>query len=271
MKIADIEITHPKKVLFPEKNITKGDVARYYDKIAEYMLPYLHNRPLTLQRYPDGIGRQGFYQKHAQDYFPDFIERVTVKTREGTAEEIMVNNKKSLVYLANYGVIAFHIWLSTKERLDRPNKVIFDLDASGKEFGKLKQGARLLKALLQKQAINPNLMTTGKRGLHVYYEITPERPFEDVRGEARTRAQVLVDDNPGLFTLESRKNKRGDKIFIDILRNAFAQTGICPFSLRPNPSAGVATPLEWRELSRISGGDQFTYNTIFRRLAAKNR
>lgn len=270
MKISGIEISHPDKILFPEGKITKSDVARYYDKMAGHILPVLRNRPLTLERFPEGVQRQGFFQKHAQDYFPDFVERVTVKTKEGTVEEVMVNNRESLLYLVNQSAVTFHIWLSSKDHLEKPDKVIFDLDPSEEDFGKLKRGARLLKDALEKKEIQPQLMTSGKRGLHVFYPIIPDKGFDEVRREAKGLAEKLVEAHPNLFTLEVRKNKRGDKIFLDTLRNAYGQTGVCPYSLRPNASAGVATPLEWSELSRVSSGHQYSYKNIFRRLAAKN-
>lgn len=269
MKIADIEITHPGKLLFPKKGLTKGDVVTYYDRIAEFMLPFLKDRPITLQRFPEGINKQGFYQKHAQDYFPDFIERIHVNTKDGQAEEILINNKKSLIYLSNHGVITFHVWLSSKDNLECPDKVIFDLDPSDEDFGKLKKGARLLRNALENTGVSPQLMTSGKKGLHLYYGIRPEKGFDTVRQEARELAESLVEASPGLFTLEIRKKNRGNKIFLDILRNAYAQTGICPFSLRPIESAGVATPLDWKELGKISAGDHYTFNNIFRRLAAR--
>ena len=268
MKIEGITISNPGKMLFPEKGITKGDLVAYYDKIAQYMLPYLKNRPITLQRFPDGIHKPGFFQKHAQDYFPDYIERIDVKTKDGRAEEILINNKKSLIYLANQSAITFHTWLSSKGSLEFPDKVIFDLDPSDRDFGKLKKGARLLKKALEDRGIHPSLITSGKKGLHIFYTIRPEKEFDLVRKEALELAESLVKASPGLFTLEIRKKKRGDRIFLDTLRNGYGQTGVCPFSLRPIESAGVATPLEWKELGKISAGDHYTFNNIFRRLGA---
>jgi bifunctional non-homologous end joining protein LigD len=271
MKTAGIEITHPGKTMYPEKEITKGEVVGYYDRVAERMLPFLKDRPLTLKRYPDGLKGPGFFQKHAQDYFPGFIERITVKTKDGSAEEIMANNKESLIYLANQGTLEFHVWLSLREQPECPNKVIFDLDPSGTSFEKVKKGARLVREQLQNNGLDPSVMTSGKRGLHVYYTIDPLRDFDTVREEAREQAEKLANSHPDLFTLETRKNKRGDKIFLDILRNAYAQTGICAYSLRAHKEAGVATPLEWSELTRIKGGGHYNFNNIFRRLAAKSR
>lgn len=267
MNLEGIEISHPDKLLFPKAGISKGDVASYYHKIGPYMLPYLKDRPVTIQRYPEGIDQPGFFQKHAKDYFPDFVERVVVPTREGKAEEFLVNNLKSLIYLANLSGICFHIWLSRREKLEYPDKVIFDLDPSRSDFDQLREGALKVREYLIKKGIETRLMTTGKKGLHLYYSIKPQRTFDDVRAEIRGWAEELVNESPDLFTLEIRKKKRGEKIFLDILRNAYAQTGVSPYSLRPIPSAGVATPIEWHELENINAGDQFTYHTIFERMS----
>ena len=131
MQIAGVEISNHDKVLFPKKKITKGTLVEYYERIAPLMLPYLKDRPLTLQRFPNGVTESGFYQKNASDYFPDFIQTVEVETEEGTNTQIICNDTKSLVYLANQGTIAFHIWLSRKDRMRQPDKVVFDLDPSG--------------------------------------------------------------------------------------------------------------------------------------------
>lgn len=271
MKILGIEITHPDKIMFPDLKFTKGDMVQYYGKIAPHMLPYLLERPLTLQRFPGGITKGGFYQKHAQDYYPDFIDRITVETEDGKAEEIMCNNEETLVYLANQGTVSFHPWLSRQNDLHRPDKVVFDLDPSdGVPFAKIKKAAKLVGELLRTKGIDPNLMTTGKSGIHVYYGIKPTLDFDKVREDTRDLAEQLVSGHPELFTLEIRKNKRGDKIFLDYLRNAYAQTSVCPFSLRPTQQAGVATPLRWKDLDTIKSAHHYSVKNIFRRLGAKS-
>ncbi|MDT7827573.1 non-homologous end-joining DNA ligase [Pricia sp. S334] len=270
MKISGIEISHPDKPLFPDKGITKADMVTYYHKISDRMLPFLKNRPLTLQRFPDGIDGEGFFQKHAQDYYPDFIERITIETEKGTSEQIICNSQKSLIYLANQGAISFHVWLSRKNDLHRPDKVVFDLDPSdATDFSKVKKAARIVGDELREEGIEARLMTTGKSGLHVFYGIKKADNFDEVRKATHKMAEKLVDRHPELLTLEMRKSKRGKKVFLDYLRNAYGQTAICPFSLRPTPKAGVATPVEWGELNKLEGGDHYHYGNIFRRLGAK--
>lgn len=272
MQIAGVEISHPEKVLFPKKKITKGDMVQYYEKIAPLMLPFLKDRPLTLHRFPGGIQESGFYQKNAADYFPDFIKTVEVETEEGTNTQILCNDVKSLVYLANQGTVVFHIWLSRKDKMRQPDKVVFDLDPSSEEnFGRIKEGATVLREFLIKKDIQPSLMTSGKSGLHLYYSIRRGKDFEEVKEETHQLAEQLVEQRPDLFTTKIRKNQREGKIFVDYLRNAYAQTAVCPYSLRATEDAGIATPLDWEELSRLKSSSQYNPENIFRRIGQLNK
>ena len=258
MKIAGIEITHPDKILFPEHKITKGQVVAYYESVADKMLPFLKDRPLTLHRFPDGIQENGFYQKNVSDYFPSFIKTVLIKTEEGSNTQVICNSKKSLIYLANQGTISFHIWLSQKDKLDKPDKVVFDLDPPKDSFERVKDAAKKIGEFLRKTNKEPQLMTTGQNGLHVWYTMRRTQTFDEVRENVKAMAVELERKYPELLTTAVRKNKRDGKIFIDYLRNSYAQTSVCPYSLRPNPVAGVATPLSWRQLNSLKTGDQFT-------------
>lgn len=266
MKIEEVEISNPKKIIFPEKKITKLDMVKYYDKVADKMLPFLKDRPLTLQRFPDGIDQDGFYQKNASDYFPDYIETIVIKTEEGTNTQVICNNRKTLIYLANQGTISFHIWLAKKEDLFNPDKVVFDLDPPKDSFKKVKDAAGKIGDFLRKEGIEPKLMTSGKSGFHIWYSVRPDKNFDDRRKEAKALAIKMEEKYPDLLTTATRKNKRENKVFIDYLRNAYGQTSVCPYSLRPISSCGVATPLEWEELSKIEKADQYTLTNLFRRL-----
>lgn len=257
MKIASVEITHPEKILFPKKKITKGEVARYYESIADKMLPFLKDRPLSLVRFPSGIKNKGFFQKNAADYFPDYIKKVEIETEEGTNIQVVCNNKKSLLYLANQNTIEFHTWLSKKDILRKPDKIVFDLDPPKNSFERVKAGAGILKEYLSNKNHDPFLMTTGKNGLHVYYSTSRRKDFDKVKEEVREYAEELVQLYPDLFTTNIRKNKRKGKIFLDYLRNAYAQTSVCPYSLRANEAAGIATPLAWDDLAALSAADSF--------------
>lgn len=257
MKIADVEISHPEKLIFPKAKITKLQMVEYYDKIAEEMLPYLKNRPLTLQRFPDGIEKIGFYQKSISDYFPDYIQTIKIKTEDGENTQIICNSRKTLIYLANQGTVSFHTWLSSKDKLDKPDKVVFDLDPPENSFDRVKEGAKITGNFLRKKGIEPNLMTTGQNGLHIWYKIRRTKTFDELKPILKEMAQELEKQHPNLFTTELRKNKRDNKIFIDYLRNEYAQTSVCPYSLRPNEDAGIATPIEWNDLKNLKSAHQF--------------
>jgi len=269
MKIAEIEISNPDKLIFTDRKITKLDMVQYYEKITDKILPYLKDRPLTLQRFPDGIDKDGFYQKNASDYFPDFIDTVSVETEEGTNTQIICNSKKSLIYLANQGTVTFHVWLAKKDKLHNPDKVIFDLDPPKDAFDEVKEATQKIGDFLRERGKEPQLMTTGKSGFHVWYSVKRVKSFDDRREEIKELAHKMEEKHPGLLTTATRKNKREGKVFVDYLRNAYGQTSVCPYSLRPVESCGIATPLKWDELSKIEKPDQYTLENIFRRLGQK--
>lgn len=257
MKIAGVEISNPDKILYPERKISKLEIVQYYHDIADKMLPYLKDRPLTLQRFPDGVSKEGFYQKNAADYFPDYIKTVEIPTEDGSNTQLYCNTQKSLVYLANQGVISFHTWVAKRDKLDKPDKLVFDLDPSDKDFEKVKEAAKIVGDFLREKDIEPNLMTTGQNGLHVWYKIYRTKTFDQIREEVKQMADELADSHPDLLTTEVRKNKRANRIFVDYLRNSYAQTSICPYSLRPNEQAGIATPISWDDLKNLKSADQF--------------
>lgn len=263
MKIAGIEISNPGKLIFPDAGITKLEMVQYYEKVAKRMLPFLKDRPLTLHRFPDGIDADGFYQKNGSDYFPDFIKTVKVKTEAGENTQILCNSKKSLIYLVNQGTVEFHIWLSKKDKLQKPDKVVFDLDPPENSFEKVKEAAKITGDFLREKGKDPDLMTTGKKGFHVWYAIRRTKTFDELRPALREWAEELKTQNPDLFTTSVRKDKRKGKVFIDYLRNAYGQTSVCPYSLRPNEVAGVAMPLAWKDLKNIKSADQITIMNRF--------
>jgi bifunctional non-homologous end joining protein LigD len=262
------EISHPDKVLFPDDGVTKGDLAAHYERVAPYMLPHVKNRPVSMQRFPDGIDKQGFFQKEVPDYFPDWIERVKVPKRGGTNTQVVANDADTLVYLVNQGCITPHVWLSRVGKLDSPDRLVFDLDPSGVSFAGIRRAARQVGELVEELGLSPFAMVTGSRGIHVWVPLRPSGDFDEVREFARAASELLVRRDPDLLTLEARKQKRGERILIDIMRNGYAQTAVPPYAVRPRAGAPVATPLRWEELSdaRLKP-DKFTTRNIARRLA----
>lgn len=269
MKLADVEISHPDKLLYPGDDISKKAVAEYYNKISEYLLVFIKARPITMKRYPNGINEEGFFNKHRPDYFPNFVDDFTVPTRESQSEMHMVGigSKKALVYLANQNVIELHAALSTMSSIEKPDQIIFDFDPSDNDFEKVRKAAKGLKKILDDMNIKSFVKTSGSRGLHVHIPLKPEHTFDKVKKFAKQIAEKLQQQFPDITTIEQRKNKRGNKVFIDFLRNDYAMTAIAPYSLRAIAGAPVATPLDWNEVNDRSLTPQtYHLNNIFRRL-----
>jgi bifunctional non-homologous end joining protein LigD len=259
-----IEITNEDKILFPESKITKGDLINYYKNIGKFMLPYLKDRPISMLRYPLGISKEGFYQKEAGEYFPKWIKTKKIKKEDGFVNQVIINNIATLVYLANQACISPHIWLSRTDKINYPDKIVFDLDPSGKNFDHVREGAILLKDKLDSMGLISYAMLTGSRGIHVIVPIKRKYDFDYVRNFAQDIARDLVNKNKNLFTLEMRKEKRGKKVFIDTLRNAYAQTSIAPYAVRPIEGAPVATPILWQEvLDNKLTPDKYNIKNIF--------
>lgn len=264
----EIPVSHRDKVLFPDAGVTKGDLFEYYDRIADTLLPHAADRPISMERYPDGIASEGFYQKEVPDYFPDWIRRATVNVKEaGTQEQVVCDDAATLVYLADQGCITPHIWLSRADRLEYPDKIIFDLDPPDGGFEVVREAASLLHERLEDASLAPHVMTTGSRGLHVVAPIERRYRFDTVREFAGDIACDLSREHPDTLTTEVRKNRRKGRLFLDTLRNAYGQTSVTPYAVRTRPGAPVATPLRWDELEDADLHSQtYTTKNIFRRL-----
>jgi bifunctional non-homologous end joining protein LigD len=267
-RVAGIEISDPDRVLFGD-GTTKADLARYYERVAELMLPLVRGRPVHMQRYPQGIDGVAIQQKQAPDYFPGFVRRARVpRKRGGTIEQVVIENRETLVYLADQACITPHTWLSRTAALERPDQLIFDLDPSNGELAALRYGARALRDLLHDVGLRAYVKSTGSRGFHVVAPLDASASFEDARALARALAQGLVDRDGERFTLEQRKARRGPRVYVDLGRNAYAQTAVAPYAVRARPGAPVAVPLDWDELGRAEPR-RFTVHNVFRRLARK--
>ncbi|MEJ2563876.1 MAG: non-homologous end-joining DNA ligase, partial [Anaerolineales bacterium] len=260
------------KVIFPNRGITQGDLIHYYRRMAETMLPYMEGRPLTMQRFPDGIQNEGYYQRKASDYFPDWITRVSVMVEEDGSEhpQVICDSEATLVYLVDQGLITPHIWLSRADKLDYPDKLIFDLDPPGDDFEPVRMAAQSLHELLDELGLAAFVMTTGSRGAHVVAPLDRSADFDAVRGFAKDVAKMLAHRHPDRLTVEARKNKREGRLFLDYLRNSYGQNSVAPYAVRAKPDAPVATPIGWGELSDPDLHSQsYTLENIFRRLGQK--
>lgn len=261
-----VETSNESKIFFPKNNYTKGDLIEYYKKIADTMVPHIKDRPISMVRYPNGVKQDGFYQKDAPDYFPDWIARFEVeKKADGVTTYVMVNNNATLVYLANQGCITPHIWLSKKDKPKRPDMLVFDIDPPDtKSFDKVRHAALLLKEILEQEDLTPFVKTTGSKGLHVAVPLIRTVNFDLARSYGQEIAQKVIKQEPKKFTLEFKKEKRDNKVLIDIFRNAFAQTMVAPFGVRPKEGAPISMPIKWDEVhSKKLTSNQYTIKNAF--------
>lgn len=266
-----VTLTNENTIIFPKGKITKIDLVNYYEKIAPLMLPFLKNRPISMQRFPGGILEEGFYQKDAADYFPPFVKRAPIKKHEdGIVHYVVCNNAATLVYLANLACVTPHIWLSRIDNINIPDRMIFDLDPAGNKFAEVQRAALIVHDYLDSLGLRSFAMTTGSRGIHVIVPLKRHYDFDYVRSYARRIAENIISKYPDDFTIEMRKGKRGKKIFIDVLRNAFGQTGVAPYAVRAKANAPVATPITWNEVAdKLLTPTKYTIKNIFEHLKQK--
>ncbi|MFL6250752.1 MAG: non-homologous end-joining DNA ligase [Actinomycetes bacterium] len=268
-----VQVSNPDKVLFPDDGVTKGDLVAYYRTVAPRMLPLVSGRPVTMQRFPDGIGRGGFLQKQIGRHFPDWFERVTApnrRTRQGTVRDEVTypicRHPDDLAYLANQGCITPHVWLSRTPDIHHPDQMVFDLDPASEDLRVLRLAAASLRGLLEELGLAPFLKSSGSRGLHVVVPLIPAADTDTVKVFSVAVAEALAARHPDDFTTEGRIANRHGRLYLDIGRNGYAQTMAAPYAVRALPGAPVSVPLDWSELDDFVPG-RHTLATIAERLA----
>src|SRR5262245_2470822 len=249
---ADVKLSHPDKVLFPDDGITKADLADYYASVAEAMLPLVKDRPMNLWRWNTGIGGQRVVQQGIPKGAPDWVARVEVERRAGgNVTHAMINDARTLRWLANQNCITPHVWQSRADKLDRPDRIVFDLDPSVEDemeqFEDVRKGALALGDHLRELGLVPFAMTTGSRGIHVVAPLKRTKDANTVRERAGEIAEEFAASHDTLTTFW-RKEKRDGRILVDTARNTYAQTVVAPYAVRALPGAPVATPVAWDEL-----------------------
>lgn len=246
-----MDVTNPEKLIYPDAGVTKADLVGYYESVASTMLPDLIGRPLTLQRFPNGVAGNGFMQKNASPHFPTFIERIELPKADGTVLYPAVNSEEGLAYLANQGTVTFHIPSSRKPHLDMPDRIVFDLDPPEGAVDLVRSATKALRELLQGLGVEPLLMASGSKGYHLVINTPPEHLYERVSPWAQAVAAVAEKAHPELFTSKFLVRNRGGLVFLDWMRNHWGATTVAPYSLRPRAEATVAAPLEWSELDSM--------------------
>lgn len=270
--IAGVRLTHPSRILYPGQGIAKRDLAAYYQQVADWMLPHVAGRPLSLVRCPAGEGGACFYQKHFAGRLPQGLRGVEIVEKRASGTYGVVEDLAGLLALVQIGVLEIHPWGSTVKRLERPDRLIFDLDPDPSlGWRAVVEAALELRLLLQELGLESFAKTTGGKGLHLVVPLRPLIDWQRLHAPARAIARLLAERTPQRYTIEAAKTARPRRIFIDYLRNGRGQTAIAPYSPRARAGAPVATPLSWAEVEAAPTPDRFTVETVPTRLAGLAR
>ncbi len=256
------------KVFWPAHGYTKGDLIRYYDRVAGHLLPYLHERPAHLLRYPDGVEGKAFYQKDLPDHTPEWIvsEDIPSGHRGETIRYLIVSDAAALLYAANLGSIDIHPWLSRRTHRETPDWAVFDLDPGGGPFSDVVRLARAFGKVLRGIGLRPYLKTSGATGLHIYVPLEPIYPYDVVRQFAEAVSTHVAAEHRDIATVERPTSRRGGRVYLDFLQNRRGQTVVPPYAARPVPAASVSTPLDWDELDGDLRPERFTIISLPERL-----
>jgi bifunctional non-homologous end joining protein LigD len=252
-EIAGVHITHPDRVVYPDLGVTKRELIEYYVAVADRMLPYIVDRPLALVRCPQGREKECFFQKHASPGWPDLFGKIRIREKSGSDEYMYIEDVKGLVGAAQMGVLELHIWGSQVDDVEKPDRMVFDLDPDeGLPFAKVKSAAKDLRDRLKKVGLESFPMVTGGKGVHVVLPLARKHTWDQHRAFAEALARVMADEEPERFVANMSKAKRRGKIFLDYLRNQRGSTAIAPFSTRARKGAFVALPVSWQGLAKLS-------------------
>ena len=241
-------ITHPEKVLFPADGITKGQLAAYYEAIAPLMIPHIANRPVTMERFPAGIGKKGFIQKDVSKGFPAWLKRVEVPKKDGTVHHPIVTDTRSLLWLANQNSITPHVWVTRAPDLYHPDICVFDLDPSEEDPDLLRAAAVGLRDVLEELGLPSWVKTSGSKGFHIAVPLDGKSHINEVEAFANRVGALLVERYPKQLTQEFHKKDRGKRILIDTGRNGYSATFAAAYAVRARPGAPVSAPCTWDEV-----------------------
>jgi bifunctional non-homologous end joining protein LigD len=243
-------ITHPEKILFPDDGITKGDLAAYYEALAPVIIPHLSGRPITMERYPAGIGQKGFWQKDVSKGFPDWLERVKVPKKDGVVHHAVITDERSLMWVTNQNTITQHVWISRVPDLYYPDIVVFDLDPSKEDAEAVRQAALGLRDLLEELGLPSWVKTTGGKGFHIVVPLDGKSQMDDVARFANQVGRLFVLLAPDHLTQEFNKVDRKGRIYIDTGRNGYSATFAAAYTVRAKPGAPVSAPCTWEEIEK---------------------
>jgi bifunctional non-homologous end joining protein LigD len=263
--VAGIPLSHPDRVIFPDAGFSKLDLARYYEAIARWIVPHVKGRPLTLVHCPDGVAGPCRYLRHAKAWGPTALRRVKIQEKTKVGEYLVADSAGAVVALAQMGIVEIHTWNSTADDIERPNRIVWDLDpGSAIPWHAIAEAARLLRQVLDTLGLASWVKTTGGQGLHVVVPLRPVHDWSHCLRFSRAVSEAIVRANPRLYTTAFSKRGREEKILLDYLRNNRTNTSICAYSPRASPSAPVSAPIRWDDLRHLP--QRWTLVTIRERL-----
>ena len=262
-------ITHPEKVLFPDDGITKGDLAAYYEAMAPVILPHLRGRPVTMERYPAGIGAKGFWQKDVSKGFPEWLQRVEVPKKDGVVHHPIVTDARSLLWITNQNTVTQHVWTSRVPDLNYPDVCVFDLDPSIDDVAAVRAAAIGLRDLLTELGLPSWVKTSGSKGFHIVVPLDGKTAMGAAARFANSVGALFVSHAPDHLTQEFSKADRGSRIYVDTGRNGYSATFAAAYTVRARRGAPVSAPCTWEEIERgdVSPGT-FTLRNMADRVAA---
>jgi bifunctional non-homologous end joining protein LigD len=266
-EVAGVRLSHPDREIYPDSGLTKRDIARYYERVEPWILPHVQGRPLTLVHSPEGLGAQCRFLKHAGAWGPTALRRVKIREKTKVGEYLVADSISAVVALAQMNIVEIHTWNSTAEDVERPNRLVWDLDPGPDvSWKQTVAAARLLREVLDTLKLVSWVKTTGGRGLHVVVPIAPSLDWAECLAFARGVGDLLVRATPALYTTSFPKQGRERKILIDYLRNNRTNTSICAYSPRARTGAPVSVPVAWDELGNRP--PNWTLHNVERRLRA---
>jgi bifunctional non-homologous end joining protein LigD len=267
--VRGVRLTHPDKVLFADVSVTKRELARYYDRVAEYLMPHLLGRPLVLVRCPHGAEKACFYQKEASVGFPAGMRTVPVQHEEGVVNYALAGSVEDVIGLVQLGVLEIHTWGSLADDVEIPDRIVIDLDPGpGVEWRTVTEAALLIRDGLEGLGLEAFAKTTGSKGLHVVSPIVRAGDWGSVKEFSRTFCEAIAATDPVHFTTNPLKARRQGRVFIDYVRNSRGATAVAAYSSRAKTGGTVSVPVRWDEIEAGVRSDRYTIENVPRRLAA---
>jgi bifunctional non-homologous end joining protein LigD len=265
--VRGVRVTHPDRIVYPDLRLTKLDVARYYDSVAEWIVPHLRGRPLTLVRCPEGLRGGCFFMKHSKVWAPSPLKRVHIQEKRKVGEYLIADDAAGAIALVQMGVLEVHTWNSDVARLEYPNRVVLDLDPGDQvSWRRVVEAARAVKGMLDALGLVSFVKTTGGNGVHIVVPLEPHADWNACLGFTRALAETIERTAPDVYTTNFGRAGRRRKILVDYLRNNRTNTSVAAFSTRAKPQATVSVPLAWRELTASLDPTSFTVLTVPKRL-----